>query len=310
VAESDLLKKTVLITGGSGLLALNWALSVRDRYRVTLGLHQRNVSLEGVRSGYISLASKDKFSSTLESVDSPIVIHTAGLTDVSACERDPVSARAVNVELAEHVARACSEAGLPLVHISTDHLFAGDRALLDESHHPFPLNVYARTKAEAERRILNAHPQAVVVRTNFYGWGTSYRHSFSDFIIESLRTGKQPVLFKDVFYNPILIEDLAIAVHELVAMHARGIFNVVSDDRISKYEFGCMLAEEFGLDAGRISPGLLADRTSDVRRPLDMSLSNKKTCNLLGRKLGGVQKQIAKLHEQEKNGLAQELKKL
>ena len=268
------------------------------------------MSLAGVESRRIPLLSKNDFSAVLKSVHSPIVVHTAGLTDVAACERNPAPAYAINVELAVNVARACFEAGLPLVHISTDHLFAGDQALLDENQPPSPLNAYARTKAEAERRVLDVYPHALIIRTNFYGWGTSYRHSFSDFILESLRTGKQPTLFKDVFYTPILIEDLALAVHELVDMQAQGIFNVVGDDRISKYEFGCMVAAEFGLDANRISPGLLADHASDVQRPLDMSLSNKKVCDLLGRKLGGVKEQIAKLHQQESNGLSQELKKL
>jgi dTDP-4-dehydrorhamnose reductase len=306
--EFDSLSTSVLITGGSGLLALNWAVSIRGSYQVTLGLHERNVSVEGVQSRRISLASNSNYFATLS--DSPIVIHTAGLTDVSACEGNPALAHANNVELAAHVARECFKAGLPFVHISTDHLFAGDQALVDEGCPVSPLNVYARTKSEAEFRVLDAHPQALVVRTNFYGWGTSYRHSFSDFIIDSLRAGKQPTLFKDVFYSPILIEDLARAVHELVALRAQGIFNVVSDERISKYEFGCLVAAEFGLDARIISPGLLANHTSEVQRPLDMSLSNKKACDFLGRKLGGVKGQIAKLHQQERNGLSQELKKL
>jgi dTDP-4-dehydrorhamnose reductase len=304
------MRKAVFITGGSGLLALNWAVAIRDHYHVTLGLHDRNVSLEGVQSTRVALETVRDFRVALESVHPQIVIHTAGLTDVSACELNPGLTHAVNVELSANVARACFQAGVPLVHISTDHLFAGDQALLDENHTASPLNVYGRTKAEAELRVLDEHPQALVVRTNFYGWGTSYRRSFSDFIIESLRGDKELTLFKDVFYTPILIEEVAFAVHELVDGHAQGIFNVASDDRISKYEFGLMLAEEFGLETSNIYGGLLANHNSEVKRPLDMSLSNKKICNLLGRKLGGVKEQIAKLHQQERNGLSRELKKL
>ena len=304
------MRKSVFITGGSGLLALNWAVAVRDRYHVILGLHKRNASLEGVQSMHVALGSASDFGAALERVNPQIVIHTAGLTDVSACERNPGLVYAANVELAENVARACFKADLPFVHISTDHLFAGDQALLDESHPVSPLNVYGRTKAEAEIRVLKEHPQALVVRTNFYGWGTTYRHSFSDFIIEALRGGKELTLFTDIFYTPILIEDLVFAVHELIDRSVHGIFNIAGNDRISKYEFGFLLAEEFSLDARRISEGLLANHNSDVKRPLDMSLSNKKIYNLLGRKFGGVKEQLARLHQQEKQGLSLELKKL
>ena len=54
-------------------------------------------------------------------------------------------------------------------------------------------------------KILN---NALIIRTNFFGWGTSYRQSFSDFVIDNLRKGNNITLFNDVFYTPILIETL------------------------------------------------------------------------------------------------------
>ena len=117
-------------------------------------------------------------------------------------------------------------------------------------------------------------------------------------------------MFKDVYYTPILIEAVAQTAHDLINLKANGIFHVVGDERISKYEFGVKVAEQFNLDSSIINPGLLADQASLVQRPHDMSLSNKKTCNLLGRKLGGVAEHVARLHQQEQNGLAREIQKL
>ena len=304
------MNSTVLITGGSGLLALNWALTIRDRYSVTLGLHKRDVSLAGVQTGQIDLESVDQLVSALKAVQPQMIIHTAGFTSVEGCEAKPDLAQHINVELAVNVARACSKLGLQLVHISTDHLFSGESSFVDETHPVEPRNVYGRTKAEAEFRVLEVHPQALVIRTNFYGWGPSYRRSFSDVVIEALRSGKELPLFKDVFYTPILIETATQAVHDLINLKASGLFHVVGDERISKYEFGLKIAEEFSLDPSLINPGFLTDQVSLVQRPRDMSLSNKKTCNLLGRKLGGGNEHMARLHQQEQNGLAQEIQKL
>ena len=301
------MKRTILITGGSGLLALNWALAIRDRYSVTLGLHERDISLAGIETRRIDLESVDHLVRAFETVQPQIVIHTAGLANVEACEAKPDLAQHINVDLAANVAQACAKLGLPLVHISTDHLFSGEAPLVDETHPTAPKNVYGRTKAEAEFRVLAAHAQILVMRTNFYGWGPSYRRSFSDVVIQALRSGNELTLFKDVFYTPILIETVAQAVHDLVNLKAGGIFHVVGDERISKYEFGVKIAGEFNLDSSLIKPGFLAAQPGLVRRPHDMSLSNQKTCNLLGRKLGGVDEHIARLHQQEQNGLAQEI---
>jgi dTDP-4-dehydrorhamnose reductase len=303
-------KTSVLITGGSGLLAVNWALTIQGRYFVTLGLHTRAISIAGIEARELDLESADNFARTVEEIRPSIVIHTVGMTSVEACEADPALAQHVNVDLATNVARACAYLDLPLVHISTDHLFSGEQALVDETHLMAPANVYGRTKAEAESRVLDAHGRAMVIRTNFYGWGPSYRLSFSDIVIDALRSGNEITLFTDVFYTPILIETAVNAVHDLIDLRVSGRFQVVGDDRLSKYEFGLKIAEEFSLDQTMIKPGLLNDQDSLVRRPHDMSLSNQRTCDLLGRELGTVGEGVERLHEQERGGLAQALRSL
>jgi dTDP-4-dehydrorhamnose reductase len=129
-------------------------------------------------------------------------------------------------------------------------------------------------------------------------------------VIRNLRSGKSLTLFNDVFYTPILAETLALASHELINLKANGIFHVVGDERISKYEFGLKIAQTFKLDSSLINAGSLLDQPGLIRRPNDMSMSNKKTCNLLERSLGSVDEHIARLYQQEQNGLAQETLKL
>ncbi|MFZ3018216.1 MAG: SDR family oxidoreductase [Gallionella sp.] len=298
----------VFITGGSGLLALNWALAIRDAQAVTLGLHERQVFLPGVQTRPADLESVDSLARVLDEAQIGMVIHTAGFTNVDECEAKPDLARHINVDLAANVAKACAKLNLPLVHISTDHLFPGTEAMVTEDTSIAPVNVYGRTKAEAELQVMAAHPQALVMRTNFYGWGPSYRHSFSDVVIQALRSDKELTLFKDVFYTPILIEAAANAAHDLVKLKADGVYHVVGDERISKYEFGLRIAEQFSFNTNLIKPGFLADQPDLIRRPKDMSLSNQKACGLLGRKLGNVAEHIARLHRQEQNGFAQEIR--
>lgn len=300
----------ILFTGGSGLLALNWAQAMRDRCIPTLGLHERNISLDQTYAKRIDLESVDKLMRILEEINCQVVVNTAGLASVEQCESEPALAHHVNVTIASNVAKACANLGIKLVHISTDHLFSGQQAMVTEDQPIAPVNVYGRTKAEAEQRVSEINPEALVIRSNFYGWGTSYRQSFSDMVIKALRSHQGITLFQDVSYTPILIESAAKAVHDLIDRQVSGIFHVVGDDRISKYDFGLHIAKKFGLDSSKIVKGFLANQSRLTQRPFDMSLSNSKVRNLLGRPVGSIQEQIATLHQQEYNGLAQELQKL
>ena len=304
------MKEDILITGGSGLLALNWAITIREKFNVTLGLHDRNINLKGTRSILLDLDSKEDLTQVLKALKPQLVIHAAGLTNIEQCESNPTLAKYINVDLTKNLVMVCAQLNIPMVYISTDHLFSGNESLVQEDCPVSPVNVYAETKAEAETCVLDSYAKALIIRTNFYGWGTSYRHSFSDVVINHLRAGKKISLFKDIYFTPMLVEPFVYTVHELVHKKAKGIFNVVGDDRISKYDFGLRLAKEFNLDNGLIDKGKIIDKPSLVNRPHDMSLSNQKVSNYLGRKMGGLDEHILKLKAQEVNGLAKELQAL
>ena len=297
----------ILITGGSGLLALNWAVLRRHTSKVLLCIHERKVCLENVESVVCDLGSVKNLVSLFKEFRPNCVIHAAGYTNIDSCEENPELAEYVNVTLASNVAKACVEQELPMVHISTDHLFSGKDSLLTESAAVSPVNVYGRTKANAEEAVLSVNAKALVIRTNFFGWGTSYRRSFSDFIIQNLRNNKSIQLFNDVFYSPIAIERLVAVTHDLIDLQANGIFHVVSDERLSKYCFGEKIASLFKINSKLIQLGSLEARKNLVKRPFDMSLSNKKVCELLGGNLGSVDMNIEKLLKQEQTGIATEL---
>lgn len=302
--------KKILLTGGSGLLATNWAIQKRDTCDVVLGFHERIVSIKGVQSVLVNLTSPELFGNNLDKIKPDLVIHTAALSNVDYCEKEPSVAAQVNIGLSGNVAVACSERSIPLVHISTDHLFSGDKQFVSETDDVQPLNIYAQTKADAERKVIQLYPSALIIRTNFFGWGTSYRRSFSDEVLATLRNRQAKNLFDDVYYSPIVISELVDAVHELSQKKESGIFHVSSKDRISKYTFGIALSEIFGLNNSVLKRGSISERPELVRRPKDMSLSNAKLEAVLGRGMGDVKDHLQKLFEQEKQGVANELQQL
>lgn len=304
---SDTTKPRVLITGGSGLLAVNWACAIRGQWDVVLGTHRRDVVLSGVSRRSIDLTDAHVFGRQLDEIRPDLIVHAAGLTDVDRCEADPAQAIAGNAAPARCVADAAASRAIRLVHISTDHLFTGERPLVAETEPPQPINQYAVSKLRAEEWVTAAAPAALVVRTNFFGWGHRGRRSFSDWILDNLRAGKRLSLFDDVFFTPILAARVASESHALIAGGLSGIFNICGDERVSKYDFGLRLAASFGLRHELIQRATIAGAGLKAPRPNDMSLDHGKARRALGAEPHSLEGDFADLKQQEALGRRDEL---
>ena len=96
--------KRILITGGSGLLALNWAIARKGVDDITLGLHQRQVQLEDVTATMISDEGDGALTEVIADIAPDIIIHTAAMTNVDQCQQAPDQAMQVNRDLSARVA--------------------------------------------------------------------------------------------------------------------------------------------------------------------------------------------------------------
>ena len=297
----------VLLTGGSGLLSLNWACAMRDRHDVVLATHTAKVALAGTRAIPMSLESVDELRAAIFRIAPDVVVHTAGLTNVDDCERHPERSTHVNAGLARNVARALSGTSTRLVHVSTDHLFAGTDSFYTETSPPEPLNAYAKSKLLAETWVAEALPEALIVRTNFFGWGHAHRQSFSDWLYYSLSAKRELTLFEDSYITPILADELALACHRLLDLGASGVYNVVGDERVSKFDFGERFADAYGFPKVLLRRGKIAASQLSARRPRDMSLDNGKARERLGTSLGTIAAYIRTLQQQDLAGRREEL---
>ena len=286
--------KNILFYGGASLLSFMWVNELKSRYKIYLGLNKKWVEGTGTHSLRISNNSK-RLKEILISRKIDTIINCSGLTSVEECEKNKIMAYELNTFLPSQIARVSNQLNISFVHISTDHLFDGEKFLYEENHVTNPLNIYASTKEKGEVSVLNANPKSLIIRTNFFGNGPDYKNSFSDTIIKSLKDGRRIKLFSDVYYTPIIINELSKVVLKLIEGNSSGIFNVSSNERISKYDFGIMIAKNFKFAKDLIIRDKLVRRKDLVKRPLDMSLSNKKVVKTTGIKIMPIEKQISYL---------------
>ena len=106
-----------------------------------------------------------------------VVVNAAAYTAVDKAETEPAAAHAVNALGAEHVARACAAHSVPIIHISTDHVFDGTKhGAYVEDDPTGPINVYGRTKLEGEQRVVKACERHLILRTEWLHsrWGANF----------------------------------------------------------------------------------------------------------------------------------------
>ena len=289
--------KNILFFGGSSLLATVWANYWKERYNIFLTQHQQSIQVVGVKLIQIQKISEAKLKTIILSHDIDLLINCVGLTSVEQCQLNPTKANYLNAEVPSILAKICFEQKVDFIQISTDHLFEGIEAMKSELDIPKPLNQYAYTKLKGEQNSINNNSKALIIRTNFFGVGPNYKPSFSDIITSALKCNQKIKLFNDVFFTPIHIHELADIVLKLLKENKKGIYNVVSNERISKYDFGILIAESLNLPKSLILEGSISKRKDLVKRPKDMSLSNDKLKTKLNIKINTISNQIKCLTE-------------
>lgn len=275
---------TWLLSGASGLLGHDLCRHLRDNGKRVIGLcHNHPIDLDGVESVDIDLYhAPQELEAVIDQFAPDVAVHAAGLTSVDGCETHEDLAMTLHAEVTSVMARAALQCSAKMIYISTDHLWDGSQPLVSEEQEPQPINAYARTKLEGERRVLGFDPNSLVVRTNFYGPGRPWRQSFSDWIINSLSSGQEIMAFTDAYFTPICLQYLCSFLERMVENQACGIYNIAGSERVSKYDFAVRLADALGLDKRLIKAGRLEDAHLTAQRPLDMSLSVEKVEHFLG----------------------------
>ncbi len=136
-----------------------------------------------------------------------VVVNAAGVTVLEAAEAAPDHAHAVNTVAPGLLAEACARQGAPLVHLSTDYVFGQptDRPWREDAP-VSPVNVYGRSKAEGEARVLAAGPMGRIVRV---AWLFGDERDFISRMLQVGRAGGVVTVANDQVGSPTPIGPLA-----------------------------------------------------------------------------------------------------
>lgn len=280
--------KRLLVTGASGLLGINLALQAAGRYQVIGSTHSQPLKGVPFEVIEIDLSQPGQAAHLLNLVRPDAVINCVALTNIDQCESSPELSACLNIHLPGELAEETARRGMHLLHISTDAVFDGLRGNYSEEDLPNPLSQYARDKLQGEQAVSTANPQAIIARTNLFGWSLLGSRSLAEFFYYNLSAGRKVNGFTDVTICPLLANDLSDLLLTMLEKELSGLYNTFSRETLSKYEFGVALAQRFHLDSTLIQPISVADSGLQARRSPNLTMQVSKLEAALGQPMPGL----------------------
>jgi dTDP-4-dehydrorhamnose reductase len=300
----------ILVTGASGLLGINLALEASKEHSV-FGLVNNHV----IRSPHFKIVTGDLLvpgtaERVLDDIQPDWVIHCAALANLDACEADPAQARQINSKIPRRLAELVARGGARLLHVSTDAVFDGRRPVgssgkavpYTEEDDPNPIGVYTSSKLEAERLVAEVNPQAIIARVNLFGYSLGGQRSLSEFFLYNLQSGKPVKGFTDVYFCPLLANDLGQIFLRMLSVGLSGLYHVVSSECLTKHDFGLRIARLFELDENLIQPSSVKEGGLKASRSPNLNLNSGKLASAMGSPMPSVTEGLEKFHQLYQQG--------
>jgi len=200
----------------------------------------------------------------------------AGMTDVEACEGQPELAHQVNALAPAALAAYARHLRLPFVYFSTEYIFDGHSGPYSEDDPPNPISVYGRSKLAGEIAVLDAHPDALILRTTVVYGMDERRKNYIYSLLSAIAAGRSMRVPEDQVSTPTFNQDLVSAAVGLVSANARGIWHVCGPERLSRIDFARSVLRFLDVDPQLLDPLPTARLGQRAPRPLSAGLRTQK----------------------------------
>ena len=266
----------ILVTGGTGQVATE--LAKRGQVRV-------------VGRPEFDFDHPDTIDAVFHAAKPTLVVNAAAWTAVDAAEANQDAAMRANRDGPARLAELCAVANVPLIHISTDYVFDGDKgAPYTESDAPSPTGIYGSSKLAGEQAVLASGAKAVILRTSWV-YAAIGKNFIRTMLGAALKTNALKVVM-DQKGCPTNAGDLAEAILAIAAKidagwkpEYAGVFHACGTGGTNWYEFALAAFKEsakHGRPMPNVTPITTAEWPTPTKRPADSRLDCSKLARVFG----------------------------
>lgn len=266
----------ILITGSNGLLGQKLVYKLKNNPNVMCIATARGENRLVDKAGYtyeaLDITNAENVEAVFTKHKPDVVINTAAMTNVDACETEKEGCWLLNVTAVQNQVTTLEKLQLEnpdykpqFIHLSTDFIFDGTHGPLDENEKPNPLSYYAESKLAAEVIVQNCKLHWAMARTVLV-YGIVDNMSRSNIVLwvkQNLEQGKTINVVDDQYRTPTLAEDLADGCILIAEKKAQGVYNISGKDFLNILEVAHLVADYYHLDKSLIKPS----KSSDIKQP-------------------------------------------
>ena len=256
----------ILLTGAGGQLGL----AIRDvfvRHELLARMHAE-----------LDVADAAAVEATLAALRPELVVNASAYTAVDRAEDEPAAAYRTNQAGPRVLAEATARRGLPLLHVSTDYVFDGEKgAPYLESDPTHPLGVYGASKLAGEEEVRRANPRHWIARTAWL-YGPVGKNFALSIRAAAAREPKLRVV-DDQWGSPSYAPHLAVALERLLATDAYGTHHLANAGSTSRYEFARALLAALGSQTP-VEPVPTSAWPTRAKRPRNTALASERATGI------------------------------
>ncbi len=272
--------KNILITGISGFIGNYLHKFKPNDVQITGTFQKNNSKFSGIDLVEMNLSKVDEFIiHNKQKFD--IVIHCAAEASLAECEKNPEDAFILNSKATKKLANWSGKQKSRFVFFSSDIVFDGERGNYFEEDIPHPVNIYGKSKLEAEQAISKIHNNAVIVRLALcLGRGLGNTKSFIDWFYEKLENDEPLSLYYDEYRTPVSAVFAAKTIWEIANSDFSGVVHLTGKEKINRYNLGVKILRHLKWDKHH----LLVKESSNnsiYPRPRDVSINSNFLENVL-----------------------------
>ena len=259
--------KNIIVIGGKGMLGSD----------IIDGLGNIGAKVQAADLPELDITDKDQLAEAVKGYD--VIVNCAAYTDVERAEAESKIATAVNGDAVGVLGDIAKKAGAKVVHISTDFVFDGTgEEPWCETDKTNPINAYGASKLEGEKQLLEALPQACIVRVEW-----TYGKNGNNFVRKMLELAEKYSTLKvvsDQVGGPTATTEAAKAIIEILDDVPEGIFHFAASGYASRDEMAKFIFEKCGKNITVEKCGSDEYKTA-AKRPLNSRFNTEKIQRIL-----------------------------
>jgi len=262
-----------MITGSNGLLGQKLVHQLKSQPEVELIATARGDNRISDQSSYsyydLDITNKGDVLQLISEFKPDVIINTAAMTNVDACEEKREECWELNVDAVKYLAEASEVNNVHFIHLSTDFVFDGEDGPYKEEDVPNPLSYYAESKLASEKIVQKMKCPWSIVRTVLV-YGLVEDMSRSNIVLwakGALEKGQTLTIVNDQFRTPTLAEDLASGCILIALKEATGVYHISGKDFMNIIELVHRVADHYQLDISEIKEITSASLNQAAKRP-------------------------------------------